>query len=86
MFFYQSGEAIITEDYTGRLEAPASPGATKNVSVLLKNVQVTDSGLYTCDVTNIPDVEGTTEANIKVTVLRKLTIKKLKTTTFYTMG
>lgn len=86
MFVYLSGESVITEDYEGRLEAPVSPGTTKNVSVVLKNMQVTDSGLYTCDVNNFPDVEGTTEANIKVTVLRKLTIKKLKTTTFYTMG
>lgn len=53
---------------------PATPATTKNVSVLLRNVQVTDSGLYTCGVRNLPDVEGTTEANIKVTVLRKLTI------------
>lgn len=76
MFAYQSGESVITEDYKGRLEAPVSPGTNKNVSVVLKNMQVTDSGLYTCDVNNFPDVAGTTEANIKVTVLRKLTIKK----------
>lgn len=86
MFVYQSGEYVITEDYAGRLDAPISPDTTKNVSVVLKNVKVTDSGLYTCDVNNFPDVEGSTEANIKVTVLRKLTIKKLKSTTFYTMG
>lgn len=74
MFYYQSGEGIIADDYKGRLEPPSSPGTTKNVSVILRNMQVADSGLYTCEVRNVPDVDGNTEANIKVTVLRKFTI------------
>lgn len=55
---------------------PSSPGPSKNVSVLLRNMQAADTGLYACEVRNVPDVYGTTEAVINVNVLRKLTRKK----------
>lgn len=55
---------------------PSSPGQSKNVSVLLRNMQVADTGLYTCTVRNVPDVSGIIEGRINLKVLRKLTIKK----------
>lgn len=85
MFHHQAGKSIILEGYKDRLEPPSSPGTTKNVSVLLKDMQDTDSGLYTCFVTNLPDVQGESEAYIKVTVLGKLTMK-MKCVVFYTIG
>lgn len=72
MYYYQSGNELISEDYKGRLQPPSSPATTNNASVLLSNMQVSDSGVYTCEVHNFPDVDGQSEANIMVNVLGKL--------------
>lgn len=76
MYYYLSGEGFISDKYKGRLEPHPSPGPSKNVSVILRNMQVADSGLYTCEVRNVPDVYGTTEAVINVNVIRKLNRNK----------
>lgn len=47
-------------------------------------MQVADSGLYTCEVRNAPDVDGKTYVDIQVTVLRKLTL--IKAHILYTLG
>lgn len=72
MYYYQSGAEIITEAYKGRFQPPSSPATTKNASVLLSNMQKSDSGVYTCEVHNFPDVDGQSEATIRVSVLGKL--------------
>lgn len=72
MYYYQSGQEIIVDSYKDRLQPPYSPATTKNASVLLSNMQKDDSGVYTCEVHNFPDVDGQSEATIRVNVLGKL--------------
>lgn len=76
MYYYMGGNSRTADNYKDRLVPPSSPGPSRDVSVVLRNMQVEDSGLYTCDVRNFPDVYGTNEVVIKVNVLRKLTMKK----------
>lgn len=40
-----------------------------NASITIRNMQPSDSGLYTCEVHNLPDVDGQSQANIIVNVL-----------------
>lgn len=69
--FYQSGKAVITNSYNGRIEFPSNPATTKNASITISNMQPSDAGVYTCEVHNFPDVEGQSQANIIVNVLEK---------------
>ncbi|CAI5644084.1 unnamed protein product [Oreochromis niloticus] len=71
IFYYQSGQVVIPKSYEGRLQTPATPGATMNASITIRNMQPSDSGLYTCEVHNLPDVDGQSQANIVVNVLEK---------------
>lgn len=69
--FYQSGKVVIANSYDGRIKGPSSPATTKNASIIISNMQASDSGVYTCEVHNFPDVEGRSQANIIVNVLEK---------------
>ncbi|XP_074466875.1 V-set and immunoglobulin domain-containing protein 1-like [Sebastes fasciatus] len=71
VYYYQSGEDVITKSYQGRIQPPSSPATTKNASILIRNMQSSDAGVYTCQVHNIPDVVGQSEANIIVNVLER---------------
>lgn len=72
MYYFQSGDELIVEPYKGRLQPPHSPATTKNASVLLSNMQKDDSGTYSCEVKNFPDVDGQSEVTITVKVLGEL--------------
>ena len=71
VYYYQSGKEIIGDEYKSRLQPPPSPATTRNASIIISNMQTSDTGVYTCDVHNIPDVEGQTQVNIMVNVLGK---------------
>nr|XP_046267317.1 V-set and immunoglobulin domain-containing protein 1-like [Scatophagus argus] len=71
VYYYQSGRDVITKSYEGRLQAPSSPATTRNASIILSNMQTSDSGVYTCEVHNFPDVNGQSQVNIIVNVLEK---------------
>uniref|UniRef100_A0A665XB45 V-set and immunoglobulin domain-containing protein 1 n=1 Tax=Echeneis naucrates TaxID=173247 RepID=A0A665XB45_ECHNA len=71
VYYYQSGKAVIQEPYEGRILPPSSPGTTKNASITIKNMQLSDAGVYTCEVHNFPDVQGQSQVNIIVHVLEK---------------
>ncbi|XP_078121469.1 V-set and immunoglobulin domain-containing protein 1-like [Sander vitreus] len=74
VYYYQSGKDVITKSYEGRLQPSSSPGLTKNASIVISNMQPSDAGVYTCQIHNIPDVDGQSEANIIVNVLEKPTV------------
>uniref|UniRef100_A0A3Q3JNQ2 V-set and immunoglobulin domain-containing protein 1 n=1 Tax=Monopterus albus TaxID=43700 RepID=A0A3Q3JNQ2_MONAL len=74
VYYYQSGVNITGKSYMGRVQPPSSPGATKNVSIIISNMQPSDSGIYTCEVHNVPDVDGKSQSSIVVTVLEKPSI------------
>ncbi|KAA8587192.1 hypothetical protein FQN60_001028, partial [Etheostoma spectabile] len=74
LYYYQSGKDVITKAYEGRLQPSSSPGMTKNTSIAISNMQPSDSGVYTCQIHNFPDVDGPSEANIIVNVLEKPTV------------
>lgn len=78
MYYYQSGDEVISKAYKDRLQPTSSPGTTKNASIIISNMQPSDGGVYTCQVHNIPDVDGQSEADIIVTVLGKLTPRVVK--------
>ena len=69
IYYYQSGEDVVPESYQGRLSVPPSHDASGNASISISNMQTVDSGLYTCEVRNFPDIEGKSEASIIVHVL-----------------
>lgn len=69
MYYYQSGKYVVTEPYKDRLQVPTAPGASKNASISISNMQASDSGVYSCEVHNFPEIAGQSEANIVVNVL-----------------
>ncbi|XP_041808391.1 V-set and immunoglobulin domain-containing protein 1-like [Chelmon rostratus] len=71
VYYYQAGKEVITKSYEGRLQPPSSPATTRNASITISNMKSSDTGVYTCDVHNLPDVDGQTQANIIVHVLEK---------------
>ncbi|XP_034745122.1 V-set and immunoglobulin domain-containing protein 1-like [Etheostoma cragini] len=71
LYYYQSGKDVVTKAYEGRLQPSSSPATTKNTSIVISNMQPSDSGVYTCQIHNFPDVDGPSEANIIVNVLEK---------------
>ncbi|XP_070839719.1 V-set and immunoglobulin domain-containing protein 1-like [Chaetodon trifascialis] len=71
VYYYQSGKDVITSSYEGRLQPPSSPATTGNASITISNMKSSDSGVYTCEVHNFPDVDGQSQANIIVNVLEK---------------
>ncbi|XP_030292813.1 V-set and immunoglobulin domain-containing protein 1 isoform X2 [Sparus aurata] len=71
VYYYQSGDEFIPDEYKSRLQWPPSPATTRNASIIISNMQPSDAGVYTCDVHNIPDVDGQTQVNIMVNVLER---------------
>ncbi|XP_054483077.1 LOW QUALITY PROTEIN: V-set and immunoglobulin domain-containing protein 1-like, partial [Anoplopoma fimbria] len=71
VYYYQAGKDVIPSTYGGRIQPPYSPGTTKNASITISNMQPSDSGVYTCQVHNLPDVDGQSEVNIIVNVLER---------------
>ncbi|KAL0994136.1 hypothetical protein UPYG_G00118170 [Umbra pygmaea] len=69
VYYLQSGDSVIPQAYKARLTPPTSPATTKNASIVISNMQVSDAGAYTCEVHNLPDISGKTEASITVNVL-----------------
>ncbi|KAM7397706.1 hypothetical protein PAMA_005837 [Pampus argenteus] len=67
IYYYQGGDVYISKSYKSRFQPPPAP--TKNASVIISNMQPSDTGVYTCQVHNLPDVSGQSEANIIVNVL-----------------
>uniref|UniRef100_A0A8C6UGS6 V-set and immunoglobulin domain-containing protein 1 n=1 Tax=Neogobius melanostomus TaxID=47308 RepID=A0A8C6UGS6_9GOBI len=71
LYYYQSGQDVITKAFEGRLQPPQSPATTSNASITISNMRPADTGVYTCAVHNFPDVDGQSEVSIMVTVLEK---------------
>ncbi|XP_029028661.1 V-set and immunoglobulin domain-containing protein 1-like [Betta splendens] len=71
VYYYQSGQVVIPKSYEGRLQVPSSPSTTSNASIIISNMQPSDSGVYTCEVHNFPDVSGKSQVNMVVNVLEK---------------
>uniref|UniRef100_A0A4W5KZ68 V-set and immunoglobulin domain-containing protein 1 n=1 Tax=Hucho hucho TaxID=62062 RepID=A0A4W5KZ68_9TELE len=70
VYYSQSGEDVISKPYEGRLKPPTYP-TTRNATITISNMQVSDAGAYTCEVHNFPDVSGKTEATIIVNILER---------------
>ncbi|XP_067113686.1 V-set and immunoglobulin domain-containing protein 1-like isoform X1 [Osmerus mordax] len=73
VYYYQAEAEVISKPYLSRLTPPAYPNTTMNASITISNMQVADSGVYSCDVHNLPDIEGNSEASVAVTVLERPT-------------
>lgn len=71
VYYYLSGTVDIATSYEGRVQPPFSPATTKNASIIIRNIQPSDTGVYSCQVHNLPDVEGVSEADIFVLVFGK---------------
>ncbi|XP_026184882.1 V-set and immunoglobulin domain-containing protein 1 [Mastacembelus armatus] len=71
VYYYQSGKDVIPKSYGGRLQSPSSPSTTSNASIIIRNMQPSDAGIYTCSVHNFPDVAGKSQVNIIVNVLER---------------
>ncbi|XP_068600581.1 V-set and immunoglobulin domain-containing protein 1-like [Brachionichthys hirsutus] len=71
VYYYQSGIVVLGKLFKDRLHLPASPATTRNASITISDMQTSDAGVYTCEVHNIPDVEGQFEASVVVSVLEK---------------
>ncbi|XP_056141500.1 V-set and immunoglobulin domain-containing protein 1-like [Lampris incognitus] len=71
IYYYQSGADVIANGYEGRLHPPSNPKTTRNASISISNMQISDAGIYTCEVHNFPDVDGRSEGNIIVNVFQK---------------
>ncbi|XP_056586197.1 V-set and immunoglobulin domain-containing protein 1-like [Triplophysa dalaica] len=71
VYFYQAGTAYISPQFKGRLTMLNQVNTTMNASISISNMQAADSGSYTCEAHNIPDIEGITSASVLVKVLEK---------------
>ncbi|KAL2080397.1 hypothetical protein ACEWY4_024190 [Coilia grayii] len=69
ILFYQAGTTVIGPMYKDRVQMLSNPADTLNASISIENVQQDDSGTYNCQVFNIPDVDGTNDRDITVSVL-----------------
>ncbi|KAF3841345.1 hypothetical protein F7725_007207 [Dissostichus mawsoni] len=72
VYYYLSGTVDISKSYEGRVQPPSSPATTKNASIIIRNMQPSDAGVYSCQVHNLPDVDGQSEADIFVLVFDSL--------------
>ncbi|XP_066501426.1 V-set and immunoglobulin domain-containing protein 1-like [Hoplias malabaricus] len=71
VLFYEGGQQEIGQKFKNRLMVLSSINGTRNASISISNMQTTDSGSYTCEVHNFPDISGRAEASIKVNVFEK---------------
>lgn len=71
VLYYQSGTTVIGQMFKSRVKLLSDPALTKNASISIDNMQQDDTGEYSCEVDNIPDVEGTNQKNIFLNVLGK---------------
>lgn len=62
------GSERIGEHFRGRLTVLSKLGTSRNASITISNMQTKDAGTYTCEVLNPPDIDGTTQSNIRVHV------------------
>lgn len=62
------GSERIGEHFRDRLTVLSKLGTSMNASITISNMQTKDSGTYTCEVLNPPDIDGTTQSNIRVHV------------------
>ncbi|TTC00269.1 V-set and immunoglobulin domain-containing protein 1 [Bagarius yarrelli] len=63
-----SGKFIIGPRFQNRLKILSKMGIDMNASISISDMQTADTGTYTCEVHNLPDIEGVTEANARVHV------------------
>ncbi|XP_063040796.1 V-set and immunoglobulin domain-containing protein 1-like [Engraulis encrasicolus] len=68
VLFYQSGTTVIGDMFKDRVHMLSNPADTFNATIAIQKVQQDDSGTYTCQVFNIPDVDGINERDITVSV------------------
>ncbi|KAF7697399.1 V-set and immunoglobulin domain-containing protein 1-like [Silurus meridionalis] len=71
VFFYQAGVYVVGQHFKDRLNVLSKMGTFMNASISISNMKTTDAGTYTCEVRNLPDIEGTTEASMRVHVFEK---------------
>ncbi|XP_053187978.1 V-set and immunoglobulin domain-containing protein 1-like [Scomber japonicus] len=71
VYYYQGGKTIISDSYSDRFHPPSDPGSSHNASIIISNMQLSDSGVYSCEIHNFPDVTGQSQANIIVNVLER---------------
>ncbi|NP_001079275.1 V-set and immunoglobulin domain-containing protein 1 precursor [Xenopus laevis] len=64
VFFYQNGQSLSGPSYKNRVTAAMSPG---NATITISNMQSQDTGIYTCEVLNLPESSG--QGKILLTVL-----------------
>ncbi|XP_031762727.1 V-set and immunoglobulin domain-containing protein 1 isoform X1 [Xenopus tropicalis] len=64
VFFYQNGQPFSGPGYKNRVTAALTPG---NATITISNMQPEDTGVYTCEILNLPESSG--EGKIIVTVL-----------------
>ncbi|XP_043913146.1 V-set and immunoglobulin domain-containing protein 1-like [Protopterus annectens] len=62
-YTYQMGNWFPSEVPEGKYEGTTAATA-KNASIIIRNAETEDTGMYTCEVTNVPDVSGTISANV----------------------
>ncbi|XP_041427823.1 V-set and immunoglobulin domain-containing protein 1 isoform X1 [Xenopus laevis] len=64
VFFYQNNQSLSGPSYKNRVTAAMSPG---NATITISNMQSQDTGIYTCEVLNLPESSG--QGKILLTVL-----------------
>ncbi|XP_030649142.1 V-set and immunoglobulin domain-containing protein 1-like [Chanos chanos] len=71
VFYYQSGIEVVGGQFSGRVKVLSSPSDLKNASISISDMQPSDAGTYTCEVHNVPDIEGNNQGNVIVNVFEK---------------
>nr|XP_015206593.1 PREDICTED: V-set and immunoglobulin domain-containing protein 1 isoform X1 [Lepisosteus oculatus] len=68
IYYYEAAQTFISKQFQGRLGRVAGQN---NASITINNTQPSDSGMYTCEVNNMPDFQGHNQGNIFLSVLVK---------------
>uniref|UniRef100_A0AAY4BQB2 V-set and immunoglobulin domain-containing protein 1 n=1 Tax=Denticeps clupeoides TaxID=299321 RepID=A0AAY4BQB2_9TELE len=71
VLYYQAGTTAIGKMFENRVTVLSNPQTSMNASISISNMQPADTGTYTCEVNNVPDVTGQNEMSILVNVLVK---------------
>lgn len=77
---YYNGKLYWVNSWENRMALVQNPPVSGDASVMIHNVQPSDSGLYICDVTNPNDWSGSGQGLINLTVLGKRTSKTMNQT------